>query len=196
MSARLLIFLVDTRQPVGYHRHGEPPHSSEDARMSMISRRRRARCVLFLLAAFATTMLPAAAQPAVRRPAAGTPHVSTAERIRRIESGDLVALGPHRPPLRLDLARLMSVFHVPGLSIAVIDGSQIAWAKGYGVTESGKTTRVTTHTLFQADPYRRPSRRRARWRSSSAARSRSTTTSTRSSPRGSCPRTNSPRTRR
>jgi CubicO group peptidase (beta-lactamase class C family) len=117
--------------------------------MSMISRRDRVRGALFMLAAFAMTILPAAAQP-VGSPSAATSHVSTAERIRRIESGDLVALGGHRAPLRLDLARLMSVFHVPGLSIAVIDGSQIAWAKGYGVTETGTTTRVTTHTLFQA----------------------------------------------
>jgi len=117
--------------------------------MSMISRRDRVRGALFMLAAFAMTILPAAAQP-VGPPSALTPHVSTAERIRRIESGDLVALGKRHAPLRLNLARLMSVFHVPGLSIAVIDGSQVAWAKGYGVTEAGTTTRVTTHTLFQA----------------------------------------------
>ncbi|HEY6236521.1 MAG TPA: serine hydrolase [Candidatus Elarobacter sp.] len=99
------------------------------------------RHALHALAAFAAIALPVAAQPAGPPPA---------ERIRRIDSGDLVNLGAHRAPLRLDLARLMSVFHVPGLSIAVIDGSQIAWAKGYGVTEAGTTHPVTVHTLFQA----------------------------------------------
>ena len=117
--------------------------------MSMISGHRRARRALFLISAFAATIAPAAAQP-VGTPSAATIHVSTAERIRRIERGELVVLGKHRAPLRLDLARLMSVFHVPGLSVAVIDGSRIAWAKGYGVTESGTTNRVTAHTLFQA----------------------------------------------
>jgi len=117
--------------------------------MSLLSRRRRARRAVFVLAAFATTMPTATAQPVASHSSA-TPHVPTADRIRRIESGELISLGKNRAPLRLDLARLMSVFHVPGLSIAVIDGSRIAWAKGYGVTETGTTNRVTPHTLFQA----------------------------------------------
>jgi CubicO group peptidase (beta-lactamase class C family) len=110
--------------------------------MATISQR-----ALFALA-FSAIALPAGAWP-VTPPPGVTPR-STAERIRRIESGDLVALGPRRAPLRLDLARLMSAFHVPGLSVAVIDGSKIAWAKGYGVTETGTTNPVTVHTLFQA----------------------------------------------
>ena len=117
--------------------------------MPRIPRRHRVHCPVFVLAMCATAVLPAAAQP-VSPASPETSRMSTAARMRRIESGELVPLGPHRAPLRLDLARLMSVFHVPGLSIAVIDGSHIAWAKGYGVTEAGTATPVTTHTLFQA----------------------------------------------
>jgi CubicO group peptidase (beta-lactamase class C family) len=51
---------------------------------------------------------------------------------------------------RLDIARLMTANHVPGLSVAVIDGCRIAWAKGYGVTEAGGSNPVTADTLFLA----------------------------------------------
>jgi CubicO group peptidase (beta-lactamase class C family) len=115
----------------------------------MISRYAGMRRALFVLAAISAIAVPAGAQPAAP-PHAHAADASAAERIQRIESGELVPLGPHRPPLRLDLRRLMSVFHVPGLSIAVIDGSQIAWTRGYGVTEAGTKNPVTAHTLFQA----------------------------------------------
>jgi CubicO group peptidase (beta-lactamase class C family) len=44
----------------------------------------------------------------------------------------------------------MAAQHIPGASVAVIDGGKIAWARGYGVTaaESGKP--VNAETLFQA----------------------------------------------
>jgi CubicO group peptidase (beta-lactamase class C family) len=72
------------------------------------------------------------------------------ERLRRIESQEApVSVGRH-PRLRLTIDELMRLYHVPGLSIAVIDGYRIAWAKGYGVTASGGSLPVTTRTLFMA----------------------------------------------
>ena len=73
------------------------------------------------------------------------------ERIRRVENGiPPIPLGPDQPPLQFTLQQLMDVFKVPGLSVAVVDGFKIAWAKPYGVTEAGTTSPVTTSTLFQA----------------------------------------------
>ena len=45
---------------------------------------------------------------------------------------------------------------MPGMSVAVMDNFQIAWAKGYGVTEIGTSTPVTPHTMFQAGSVSKP----------------------------------------
>jgi Beta-lactamase/BlaR1 peptidase M56 len=55
-----------------------------------------------------------------------------------------------QPPVRGRLAEEMAQSHVPGISIAVIDNSEIAWARGFGIKEAGKTEPVTTSTLFEA----------------------------------------------
>jgi CubicO group peptidase (beta-lactamase class C family) len=78
-------------------------------------------------------------------------------RIRRIEATVVdMPIGENEPPLRLDLHKLMEIYRVPGLSIAVIDNFQIVWAKAYGVTEAGLTTPVTPQTLFQAGSISKP----------------------------------------
>lgn len=59
-------------------------------------------------------------------------------------------LAPNAPALKFTLAELMAALNVPGLSIAVIDNYQIAWAKGYGVTAAGGQSPVAVNTLFQA----------------------------------------------
>jgi CubicO group peptidase (beta-lactamase class C family) len=80
-----------------------------------------------------------------------------ADRIRRIENGlPPISLGEDEPPLQLTLQKLMELYQVPGLSVAVIDDFKIAWAKGYGVTEAGGTTPVTPGTLFQAGSVSKP----------------------------------------
>lgn len=48
------------------------------------------------------------------------------------------------------LAERMRHYHVPGVSIAVIQGGRIAWARGYGVQDVTSQTPVTAKTLFQA----------------------------------------------
>jgi len=88
---------------------------------------------------------------------AGPQAAATDVRIRRVETSlRPVTLGAHEPPLALDLPKLMQLYRVPAVSIAVIDNYEIAWAKGYGVTEAGGTESVTTHTLFQAGSISKP----------------------------------------
>ena len=73
-----------------------------------------------------------------------------AERISRVEHGLLPAQVLKGTPLQpLTLAEEMQRLHVPGVSVAVIHDDKIAWAKGYGLTETGGVP-VTPTTLFQA----------------------------------------------
>lgn len=60
------------------------------------------------------------------------------------------------PELDARIQRLMERRHVPGVSIAVINDSEIEWAKGYGVLEAGGDEPVTTDTLFQAASVGKP----------------------------------------
>lgn len=82
---------------------------------------------------------------------------SDAERTHRVETNLVsITLGASEPPLELNLLKLMELYKVPAVSVAVIDNYKIAWAKAYGVTEAGGTTPVTTHTLFQAGSISKP----------------------------------------
>src|SRR5260370_21361317 len=65
-------------------------------------------------------------------------------------------MGENQAPLRMDLSQLMKLYNVPGLSIAVIENYKIAWAKEYGVIETGSSGPVTTRTLFQAGSISKP----------------------------------------
>ncbi|MBL8914305.1 MAG: beta-lactamase family protein [Archangium sp.] len=51
---------------------------------------------------------------------------------------------------RFELAARMAYFGTPGVSIAVVDGGKLVWARGFGTLERGSSTPVTTTTLFQA----------------------------------------------
>ncbi|WP_157178212.1 serine hydrolase domain-containing protein [Terriglobus roseus] len=78
------------------------------------------------------------------------PAQSTQSHIRAVESG----LGPvvtivGRPVDHREILAEMQRLHVPAVSIAVIHGGKIEWAKGYG-TQSESGAPVTTGTLFQA----------------------------------------------
>jgi CubicO group peptidase (beta-lactamase class C family) len=50
----------------------------------------------------------------------------------------------------------MRDFGTPGLSVAVIEGGRLAWARGYGVLDSRSHRPVTTETLFQAASISKP----------------------------------------
>jgi CubicO group peptidase (beta-lactamase class C family) len=72
-------------------------------------------------------------------------------RIERVLSGLRPPIAIKGQPLvRSTLAGEMAQSHVPGISIAVIDDGQIAWARGFGVKQAGTADRVTTSTLFEA----------------------------------------------
>jgi CubicO group peptidase (beta-lactamase class C family) len=60
------------------------------------------------------------------------------------------------PPVRWTLAERMQHYHVPGVSIAVIDSGRIVWAKGFGVKTAGGTDSVTPTTIFQAGSVSKP----------------------------------------
>jgi CubicO group peptidase (beta-lactamase class C family) len=55
-----------------------------------------------------------------------------------------------------DIRDRMRQYHVPGLSIAVVDGDRVVWARGYGVMEFGKSEPVDTSTLFLAGSISKP----------------------------------------
>jgi len=61
-----------------------------------------------------------------------------------------------RPAVRWPLADRMAHHRVPGVSIAVIEGGRIAWARGVGVAEAGGADAVTPATLFQAASISKP----------------------------------------
>ncbi len=49
-----------------------------------------------------------------------------------------------------NLSDRMMLEQIPGLSVAVVSGGEIEWARGFGVKEYGKHGPVTTETLFEA----------------------------------------------
>ena len=50
----------------------------------------------------------------------------------------------------------MAHYKVPGVSIALVDSGRIAWARGFGITQSGTTDSITPATLFQAASISKP----------------------------------------
>ena len=74
------------------------------------------------------------------------------ERIRRVENG-LIPLNQNQPAR---LADRMQFYKVPGVSVAVISGGKLQWARGYGLLEVGSSSPITTETLFQACSITKP----------------------------------------
>jgi CubicO group peptidase (beta-lactamase class C family) len=78
-------------------------------------------------------------------------------KIARIESGLL-------PPARIvgiksepwTISARMHFYKTPGVSIAVINGGAIEWARGYGAARTGDSAAVTPDTLFQAASISKP----------------------------------------
>ena len=54
------------------------------------------------------------------------------------------------------LTERMAHYHVPGVSIAVINENQIEWARGYGVANATNATPVTVDTRFYAASISKP----------------------------------------
>ena len=79
------------------------------------------------------------------------------DRMHRVESGVAPQPSPggRTPDLR-PLVERMALYGVPGASLAVVDGGRIAWAKGYGYQQAGRSDSVTLDTLFQACSVSKP----------------------------------------
>ena len=83
--------------------------------------------------------------------------VNLDERIARIENGlRHVVQIRGQSIIKMRLEDRMEHYHVPGVSIAVINDNKIEWARGYGVTNVNTSSPVTTETLFQAASISKP----------------------------------------
>jgi CubicO group peptidase (beta-lactamase class C family) len=79
-------------------------------------------------------------------------------RIQHVKNGLLPAVsvrGVTAPP-PMTLTDRMAYYHVPGVSIAVVNNGVLEWARGYGVAAARETRSVTTDTLFQAASISKP----------------------------------------
>lgn len=77
--------------------------------------------------------------------------------IAKVEAGlSPVVWASGAPAPVWSLAERMAFYKIPGVSIAVIKDGRIAWAKGYGVLETGKSQPVDTATIFQAGSISKP----------------------------------------
>jgi CubicO group peptidase (beta-lactamase class C family) len=77
---------------------------------------------------------------------------------RNVENGLLPAVVIHGQPAprSMKLADRMAHYHVPGVSIAVINDGKLEWATGYGVLDATDPHAVTAQTLFQAASISKP----------------------------------------
>jgi CubicO group peptidase (beta-lactamase class C family) len=72
-------------------------------------------------------------------------------RIARVESGLLPPAriaGTKSPPWTI--AARLKEHNVPGVSLAVLDRGELAWARAYGLARAGDTAPTTTETTFSA----------------------------------------------
>lgn len=89
-------------------------------------------------------------------PAAWAGEDAAKVRIARIEQGLRPAVALQGQPVKTSrLQDEMRRLHVPGVSVAVIRGGKLAWARGYGVAYEGGPA-VTPRTLFQAASISKP----------------------------------------
>jgi CubicO group peptidase (beta-lactamase class C family) len=79
-----------------------------------------------------------------------------ADRIARVESGLLPAIMIKGKPAGMKITDRLAFYKTPGVSVAVINGGVIEWARGYGALEAGSNKPVTPETLFQAASISKP----------------------------------------
>ncbi len=78
-------------------------------------------------------------------------------RIRAVEEGITRGIQVRgQESKRFTIQDRMETYHVPGVSVAVLDGGRIVWAKGYGVMDVETGQPVTEETLFQAASISKP----------------------------------------
>jgi CubicO group peptidase (beta-lactamase class C family) len=116
------------------------------ARHSMTGNRRASRCRLLA----ACVLLSACSEPSDQ------PNQADAnERAVAVLRSEVSVRGRPTPPT-YSLDARMAELEVPGVSVAVVVGGRLAWARGFGVREIGSTDSVSTTTLFQAASISKP----------------------------------------
>lgn len=70
-------------------------------------------------------------------------------RLQQVENS-LMPYGPVKGFAGWNIHERMKYYQVPGVSIAVINNYQLAWAKGYGLADTLTNTPVTPQTMFSA----------------------------------------------
>ena len=55
-----------------------------------------------------------------------------------------------QPIVTMKIGERLKFYHVPGVSVAVINGGKIEWARAYGTTSAEGRKPITPDTLFQA----------------------------------------------
>jgi CubicO group peptidase (beta-lactamase class C family) len=73
------------------------------------------------------------------------------DKIQRVEKG---LRGPiaikDQPLMTMTIAERLKFYHVPGVSVAVINAGKVEWTRGFGLTSATGGKPVTATTLFQA----------------------------------------------
>lgn len=87
---------------------------------------------------------------------AETPPTAPDPHLAAIENGMPEIPLTGEAPLRLTFSEWMEALAVPGVSIAVIDDYQVAWAQGFGVTDVASGAPMTTETILQAGSIAKP----------------------------------------
>ena len=100
-------------------------------------------------------LLPTALAMCACMASTGGQEAGQLERQARVERGLRGAIHVQgRAQARQALADRMAEWHVPGVSIAVVEDGRVAWARGYGQTGDGGP--VTVETKFQAASISKP----------------------------------------
>lgn len=84
------------------------------------------------------------------------PATALEQRIARIESHLLPGMVIKGQTPEIRIGERIRAYNTPGVSVAVINGGAIEWARGYGVMEAGRAERVTPRTRFQAASISKP----------------------------------------
>ncbi|GAB3951714.1 hypothetical protein GCM10028805_32420 [Spirosoma harenae] len=86
-----------------------------------------------------------------------TPKQIVEDQVRMVETSLMPPLQlADEPPVRFKLEDRMRHYHVPGLSIALINEGRIEWAKSYGYLSSDSTQKADIQTIFQAASISKP----------------------------------------
>ncbi|MFN2219733.1 MAG: serine hydrolase [Anaerolineae bacterium] len=83
--------------------------------------------------------------------------VDLEQAVQAVENGLLPAIRiAGRPQRSFGLADRMARYHVPGFSMALVQGAEMAWSKAVGLQQAGGDEPVTGETLFQAGSISKP----------------------------------------